>query len=56
MGNKVVVLSKRPATIKKIFDIKLTVKNKTPFNSRSAPEFRHYFNAIWKELNENDGS
>ncbi|WP_330407997.1 hypothetical protein [Vallitalea guaymasensis] len=54
MGDKVVVLSKRPATIKKIFDIKLTVENKTPFNSRSAPEFRDYFNAIWKELDKNE--
>jgi NitT/TauT family transport system ATP-binding protein len=54
MGNKVIVLSKRPATIKKIFDINLTVDNKTPFNSRSAPEFSYYFNAIWKELDIND--
>ncbi|WP_330680628.1 hypothetical protein [Vallitalea longa] len=54
MGDKVVVLSKRPATIKKIFDINLTIENKTPFNSRSAPEFRFYFNSIWKELDKND--
>lgn len=50
MADKVVVLSKRPATIKKIFDINLTVEDRTPFTSRGAPEFGYYFNEIWKEL------
>lgn len=54
MGDKVIVLSKRPATIRKTIDIDLTIKNKTPFNKRNAPEFRYYFNSIWKELNKND--
>lgn len=50
MGDTVIVLSKRPATIKKVFKIHLSVKNRTPFNSRSAPEFAGYFNEIWEEL------
>ena len=50
MADRVVVLSSRPATIKSIHDIKLTCDNRTPFCSREAPEFRHYFNTIWKEL------
>lgn len=50
LSDRVVVLSKRPAVIKNIYDIKLSIENRTPLKSREAPEFRHYFNAIWKEL------
>ncbi len=50
MADRVIVLSSRPATIKSIHEIKLTCEKRTPFCSREAPEFRHYFNTIWKEL------
>jgi NitT/TauT family transport system ATP-binding protein len=52
MADRVVVLSKRPATIKDIIPIKLTCPNgvQTPMKCREAPEFRYYFNKIWKEL------
>ncbi|ONI46849.1 taurine ABC transporter ATP-binding protein, partial [Candidatus Epulonipiscium fishelsonii] len=53
----VCVLSKRPATIKQTYNIKLTIneetatKNeRTPMNSRNAPEFKTYFDLVWKEL------
>lgn len=50
MCDKVIVLSKRPACIKEIYPIELTCENKNPINRREAPEFRLYFNKIWKEL------
>ena len=51
MSDRVVVLSNRPGTIKRIFDIELTCSGcKTPLKSRESPEFRYYFNEIWKEL------
>lgn len=52
MSDRVVVMSKRPATIKDITPIKLSCPNgiRTPMKCREAPEFRHYFNKIWKEL------
>lgn len=50
MADRVVVLSNRPATIKSIHEIQLTCPVRTPFSSREAPEFRYYFNTIWKEL------
>jgi NitT/TauT family transport system ATP-binding protein len=50
MADRVVVLTSRPAYIKSIHTIELTCDARTPFNSREAPEFRHYFNTIWKEL------
>lgn len=51
MGDKVLVLSKRPATIKKIIPVNLTLEDRTPFNTRFAPEFKDIFNEVWKEMN-----
>lgn len=50
--DRIVILSNRPATIKEIIDIELTCPEgiKSPLRCREAPEFRHYFNKIWKEL------
>lgn len=52
MGDRVIVLSARPGHINKIIEIKFdSLKEKrTPFASRSSPEFPDYFNLIWKEL------
>ena len=51
MSDRVIVLTKRPAELKSEHDIQLTTgENKTPIICREAPEFRIYFNKIWKEL------
>jgi NitT/TauT family transport system ATP-binding protein len=50
MADRVLVLSARPGEVQAIYDIHLTIDNRTPRNSRNAPEFREYFNAIWKEV------
>jgi NitT/TauT family transport system ATP-binding protein len=50
MADRVVVLSKRPATIKSVHEVCLSCEKRTPIACREAPEFRHYFNAIWREL------
>ncbi len=52
LSDRVVILSNRPAKIKEIIDISLTCPtgNRTPLKCREAPEFRYYFNKIWKEL------
>ena len=54
MSNRIVVLSKRPAIVKKIFNINFEKEYATPLKHREAPEFRVYFNDIWKELDFND--
>ncbi len=51
MSNRIIVLSKRPAEIKKIFNIEFSVPHDSPLKCREEPEFRIYFNNIWKELN-----
>ncbi len=50
LSDKVFVLTKRPAKLKSIYKINLTAENRTPMKSREAPEFKDYFNNIWKEL------
>ena len=54
MSNRIVVLSKRPAVIKNIFNINFENEYPTPLKHREAPQFRVYFNEIWKELDFND--
>lgn len=55
MADRVIVLTNRPATVKKIVDINLTIDGlRTPLRARSAPEFSDYFNTIWKELNDHE--
>ncbi len=49
MADRVIVLSKRPSKIKKIFDINLTKKS-NPINNRKAKEFSYYYDLIWKEI------
>ncbi len=50
MSDRVLVLTKRPAEIRSEHPIVLTCALHTPISCREAPEFRHYFNTIWKEL------
>ena len=50
MSDRVIVLSKRPGTIKNIHEIKFNLENRTPINCREQIEFTGYFNTLWKEL------
>ncbi|HCF49207.1 MAG TPA: spermidine/putrescine ABC transporter ATP-binding protein [Syntrophomonas sp.] len=50
MSDRIVVLSHRPGRLKRIHNIKLSCTSRTPINCREAPEFRYYFQEIWREL------
>lgn len=49
MADRVIVLSKRPCTIKKIYEIKLDNK-KDPINNRKDNKFNYYYEKIWRDL------
>ena len=49
MSDRIIVLSKRPATIKNIYEIKLTDR-KNPIHNRKCKEFNYYFEKIWGDL------
>ena len=50
MADRVVVLSARPAIVKKIEEIDFEIQNRTPINCRQSPKFSVYFDNLWKEL------
>ena len=54
LGDKVIILSKRPSTIKQTVFLEFPEKENTPLKRRNTPEFKEYFNLIWKEMNKND--
>lgn len=51
MADRILILSRRPAGIVKILPVYFKEKGLTPMERRQAPEFKDYFNEIWKELN-----
>ena len=52
LGDRIVILTERPASIKRIIPLTFALEEDTPLHRRNAPEFKNYFNAVWKELNE----
>lgn len=49
MADRVVVLSNRPSTVKKIYNIEMKNKS-TPIKNRNLEEFKDYYDKIWKEI------
>ncbi len=50
MSDRVMVLTKRPGTIKDIHKINFEIENRNPINCRQSPKFSKYFDTLWKEL------
>ncbi|MDR0964266.1 MAG: ABC transporter ATP-binding protein [Clostridium sp.] len=50
LADRVIVLSSRPAVVKREVEIQLTLPDDSPLAARKAPEFQHYFNLLWEEL------
>ena len=48
--SKVIMLSKKPAKIKSIYNI--DIKNKDLINNKMNDEFLYYYNMIWRDLND----
>lgn len=53
MSDRVLVFSSRPARLKATHSIVLSGSD-SPIQCRNAPEFKDYFDAIWKELDRHD--
>jgi len=49
LSDRIVVLTKRPAEVKKIYTIEMENKS-TPINNRKAKEFNIYYDMIWRDL------
>ena len=51
LGDRVIVLTERPGSVKTIVPIYFPEEKNTPLLRRNTPEFNEYFHTIWKELN-----
>ncbi|WP_125152925.1 ABC transporter ATP-binding protein [Clostridium rectalis] len=51
MSNRIIVLSNRPAKVRKEMSINFGPEYDSPLKCREAPKFRLYFNELWEELN-----
>ena len=49
LSNRIIVLTKRPAKVKCIYEINLTDKS-TPMNNRKCKNFNYYYDKIWRDL------
>lgn len=54
LGDRILVLSERPAILKKEVPLHFREEENEPLQRRNAAEFKHYFNEVWKELNKNE--
>ena len=54
MSDRVVVLTKRPGTVKDIHKIDFEIEDRNPINCRESPKFSKYFNTLWKELKNDE--
>lgn len=54
LADRIIVLSSRPAVIRQTVNISFDSKDMSPLERRNAPEFKTYFNLIWKELNPDE--
>lgn len=52
LADRIIILSKRPATVKKEIPIHLSLKDDSLLAPRSAPEFGNYFSILWKEISD----
>ena len=50
MSDKIIILSHRPAIVKKILNIELSAEENTPFKRRESIKAKEYFDKIWREL------
>lgn len=50
LADRIIVLSGRPAVVKKELTVKLTLADNSPLAARNAPEFQQYFNELWEDL------
>ena len=52
LADRILVLTRRPATIKNNIPIHLTLPENTPLAARNAPEFQDLFTLLWKEISD----
>ncbi len=52
MADRIIILTKRPARIRNILELKFEESGLTPLARRSTREFQKYFNLLWEEMRD----
>lgn len=52
LSDRILVMTKRPATIKNNIPVHLSMAENSPLAARNAPEFNHLFTLLWKEISD----
>ncbi len=52
MADRIIILTKRPARIRNILELKFEQEGLTPLERRSTREFQEYFNLLWEEMRD----
>lgn len=55
-ADRIVILTKRPGSIKAVLPVRFSEPDLSPLRRRSAPEFSGYFNQVWKILENREVS
>lgn len=52
LADRILVMTKRPATIKNNIPVHLSMTENSPLAARNAPEFNNLFTLLWKEISD----
>lgn len=52
LADRILVLTRRPATIKNNIPVHLSLSDDSPLGARGAPEFNDLFTLLWKEISD----
>lgn len=52
LADRIIVLTGRPASIKREISVSLTLPDNSLLAARNAPEFKDYFSLLWKEISD----
>lgn len=52
LSDRILVMTKRPATIKNNIPVYLSMTENSPLAARNAPEFNNLFTLLWKEISD----
>lgn len=52
LADRILVLSRRPATVRNNIPVHLTLADDSPLAARNAPEFKDLFTLLWKEISD----
>ena len=54
LGDTILVLTGRPGSVKAIIPLSFDLAEDTPLHRRNSPEFKQYFNLVWKEVDAHE--